>query len=180
MRVTIHDKLGVRQPPHPAQLVLVCATLTQNLWVEMSIPAAGDACPCHLLLRALVYIECITSEPTPSWAVSTCPCKSSLCLAGFSSSYRQHPFSIAPPRVPCCGDLGSGCNQSDHILLVRSQTSPAGLAARMQGLHTHKNWFELFPQFSSGTSRFIPPAAEVFGIPLIAERELHSQAGDVI
>lgn len=82
--------------------------------------------------------------------------------------------------VPHCRDLGSSCNQSEHILLVRSQTSPAVLATHTQGLHTHKNWCELFPQFPSGTSRFIPPAAEVFGIPLITERELHSQAGDVI
>lgn len=97
----------------------------------------------------------ITSEPASSQAVSTLLLPAKQPHAGwplfFPSSLPislPYPFqypSHTPPNVPHCEDIRGSCHQTQHIALVHSQIIPTVLSTIMQGFHTHKNWFELFP-----------------------------------
>lgn len=119
--------------------------------------------PCHLLLlRALLSISPpsrhITSEPTLSWAVST-----SLLPAKQACSWPASLLLICsiPPLPPLPGSPAARTSEAattrpSTSLLVHSQTSPTVLTAVMQGLHTHENWFELFPALFT-SSLLAPP-----------------------
>lgn len=159
MHATIQDKLGVPQtpPPSPAHA---------GLHTSAPKPVGGDvhpccwrqpsAHPCHLLLlRALLSLSSpsrhIAWKLTPSGAVST-----SLLPAKRACAWLAAPLLICsiPPLPPLPGSPAAAGPSTS--LPVRSQSSPAALAALTQGLHTHKNWFELFPALSP-SSLLAPP-----------------------
>lgn len=126
----------------PAQLMLVYAPLTQSLWKGRLISAFGE----NPMPSPTSFSWHIISEPASSQAVSASLLPAKQPRAWLTSTLSIFPSnpSHAPPSVPHCGDIRGSCHQTQHIALVHSQIIPTVLTTIMQGLHTHKNWFELF------------------------------------
>lgn len=128
---------------HPAQLLLVCAPLTKSPWKGRLLSASRDKPMPTLTIspgtspqsqhpaRLLAPLSPLQSSPVPGWL-----------LLLLSSLPTPLPY---PCRVPHCEDTRGSCHQTQHMALVQSQVIPTVLSAIMQGLHTHKNWFELLP-----------------------------------
>lgn len=142
------------------------------------------ACPCHLPLLRPLFSATLQSQHAARLLAPLSSLTSSLSLAPFPSSYLHHPSPPTPPRVPPLqGPWRQLQPERAHPSWFAFKRASGARRRRARPSHPQKLVRVIprsLPQFPFGTSRFIAPTAEVFGIPLISEHRLRSYAGDVI